>query len=72
MCKHYAHFYKEDWPDRLVEQMGLLWMRTDKNADITDFLTVVPTGNKFHKYVVEAAARLTARVQEVIDATPDY
>jgi hypothetical protein len=72
VCKHYAHFYKEDWADRLVEQMGLLWMRTDKNAEITDFLTVVPGGNKFHSHVTEAAARLTARVQEVINATPDY
>lgn len=72
VCKHYAHLYKEDWPTRLVEQMALLWMRTDKDASVIDFLTVVPTGNKFHKFVAEAATALAARVQETIDATPDF
>lgn len=72
VCKHYAHFYRDDWATRLVEQMALLWMRTDKDASVTNFLTVVPTGNKFQPLVAEAAKELSARVQEVIDATPDY
>lgn len=72
VCKHYAHFYQESWSTRLVEQMALLWMRTDKDAAITDFLTVVPTGNKFHPHVAEAAKELAARVQEVINAETDY
>lgn len=71
VCKHYAHLYKEDWPTRLVEQMALLWMRTDKDAAVDDFMSVIPTGNKFHKYVAQAANELVVRVQEVIDATPD-
>lgn len=71
VCKHYSTHYREGWPDRLVEQMALLWMRTDKDASVLDFLTVVPTENKFYQSVADAAARLRARVQETIDATPD-
>lgn len=71
VCKHYAHFYREAWADRLVEQMGLLWMRTDKDADILDFLSVVPD-TKYGSDVEAAAQRLRLRVKEAIDATPDY
>lgn len=72
VAKHYAHFYKEDWADRLVEQMALLWMRQDKDAYLCDYLTVVPKEHKWYDYITAASTRLGARVKEVIDATPNY
>lgn len=71
VCRHYAHYYREAWADRLVEQMGLLWMRGDKEGEITNFLTIIPADTPWTDPVVEAAQRLRQRVQEAIDATPD-
>jgi len=34
----YASYYGEDWPDRLAEQMALLWMRRDQAAAVDDFV----------------------------------
>jgi DNA polymerase-1 len=71
VCKHYAVFYKDDWADRLVEQMALLWMRLDRDAKVDDFIRVLPLPSIYTDPVLAAAARLVARVQETIDATPD-
>lgn len=71
VAKHYAHFYKEVWADRLVEQMALLWMRTDRDACIDNYLTVLPREHASFPAIEEATARLLARVKEVQIATPD-
>lgn len=72
VCKHYATFYREDWADRLAEQMALLWMRDDTDARISNFLTVIDPDSPYRAELVAAADRLEARVQEAINATPDY
>lgn len=72
VCKHYAHLYREGWQDKLVEQMALLWMRTDKDACVDDFLTVLPREHKWFPSIKDAADRLVARVKETIDAAPAY
>jgi len=71
VCRHYAAHYREAWSDRLVEQMALLWMRGDKDAEVSDFLSIVPDCENGSD--VEAACeRMQVRLQEAIDATPDY
>lgn len=71
VSRHYAHYYKEQWPDRFVEQAALLWMRGDKDADIGSFLSIIPDSAAGSD--VEAAyERLTVRIKEIQDATPDY
>lgn len=72
VVKHYARRHGVTWPDRLVEQMGLLWMRQDKDALVDDFLRVVPNDSAYTQPVTEAAGRLVARVQEAIDNVPNY
>lgn len=72
VSRHYAHYYREAWADRLVEQMGLLWMRGDKDAKVDAFLYIVPADTPWTAPVHEAAQRLCQRVQETIDATPNY
>lgn len=71
VVKHYAQYWGVKWPTALVEQMALLWMRTDKDALIDDFMKMIPTDSVYHKNVAEAAAVLVARVKEAQDATPD-
>lgn len=72
VCKHYAHFYKEDWADRFAEQAALLWMREDKDAAINNWLTKIPSDSPQLPQLREAAGRLTDRVQEIIDAEANY
>lgn len=69
VAQHYMVFYKEAWADQLVEQMALLWMRQDKDAEIDDFLRVIPTDSPASMAVTVAAASLVNRVKEEIDAT---
>ncbi len=38
----YAAYYGASWPDRFVEQAALLWLRTDKEAYVGDFMRVIP------------------------------
>lgn len=72
VCKHYAFFYKEAWAERLVEQMGLLWMRGDQHAAVDDFMSIIPPDHKYWEHLRTAADQLLVRVKEVRDATPDY
>lgn len=73
VCSHYVTYYKDQWADRLVEQMALLWMRTDRDAKVDDFTSVLPVEESIYiGPVMAAAVRLVERVQEAIDATPDY
>lgn len=39
----YHDKYGDDWADRFVEQAALLWLRTDRHAELLDFLTVIPS-----------------------------
>lgn len=71
VSRHYANHYKEGWADALAEQMVLLWMRQDKDALLTDCLYVVPD-TELGSALESAVERLDARVQEAINATPDY
>lgn len=72
VVKHYSRFYGADWPDRLAEQMCLLWMRKDKEADVCNFLSIIPDDPAGYGSSLEAAAeRLALRIKEVRDATPN-
>lgn len=71
VARHYRAHYKEEWSDRLVEQMALLWMRYDKEAELTAFLDVVPD-TEWGSDVECAADRMSVRIKEAIDATPNY
>lgn len=56
----YAAHHGDGWEDRFVEQAALLWMRTDRPASTTNFLTL----GVFGPEVTAAAHRLDARVEE--------
>lgn len=71
VCKHYIAHYKAEWAERLVEQMGLLWMRDDKDAAVSSFMSIIPVDSQYFGAVGAAAVLLNERVQEVIDATPN-
>lgn len=60
----YRTFYKEGWPERLVEQMALLWMRRDRDADILDVMDVVAADCGFYPSVYNAVEGLIARVEQ--------
>lgn len=60
----YRTFYKEEWPDRLVEQMALLWMRRDRDAQIEDLLWVVHEDCGFYSRIEQAVHDLAARVEQ--------
>jgi hypothetical protein len=38
----YARYYAEAWPAAFTEQAALLWLRTDNEASIGDFLKAIP------------------------------
>lgn len=69
VAKHYAGFYQETWAERLVEQMALLWMRQDKEAEVLDFMRVVPKDSPYREALANAAIDLDTRVKEAVDAT---
>lgn len=50
----------DTWSDYMVEQAALLWMRTDREARLCDFLKVMHQDPD----ITAAAARMTARVAE--------
>jgi len=60
----YYGTYNKQWADRLVEQAGLLWLRTNFDAPINDMLRVVPPC----KAVLAAINRLARRVREQREA----
>jgi hypothetical protein len=57
VSKAYHGYYGDGWSDRMAEQACLLWLRTDVDARIDDFLQLVP--------LPKAAARLTRRIKEL-------
>ncbi|WAX24083.1 DNA polymerase I [Xanthomonas phage P4] len=56
----YSEVLGENWRDTYVEQAALLWMRTDRDAELLDFLSLGCYGPK----MIEAAYRLSAAVVE--------
>lgn len=54
----YEGHFGDTWADAFVEMAALLWMRTDRHADLLDFLSLGCFGTR----VLEAAARLAVRV----------
>lgn len=54
----YQDFYGDGWADALVEQAGLLWLRTDAQASIANIAAPFPS----HKPLEAAIERLEARV----------
>lgn len=55
----YLAKYGDEALDRLVEQACLLWLRTDRHADLLNFLSVMPD----YEHVLSAAIRLQERVE---------
>lgn len=61
----YRTYYKDEWPDRLCEQLGLLWMRRDKEATVDDFVGwfFYERNNPLHAAMWEASRRMVDRVE---------
>lgn len=51
---------RKEWSDYMVEQAALLWMRTDRHADLLDFLKVFPEDEE----IITAAEKMKQRVLE--------
>ncbi len=56
----YADFYRDLWPDALIEQAGLLWLRTDAQASLANIAEAFPTDPRLSA----ALDRLTERVTQ--------
>lgn len=54
----YRKAKRKAWADYMVEQAALLWMRTDREASLLDFLKVFPADEE----ILAAAQRMQARV----------
>lgn len=65
----YHNVYPDSWAEKLVEQASLLWLRTDRHADIRDFLTVMPTADDA---VRSAAAALKERVDAAVQEAEQW
>ena len=59
----YASYYKNDWPEKFVEQAVLLWMRVDQRAEIDDFMTIVPS-NEAGAELLPAVEALRQRLRD--------
>lgn len=59
----YLNNYGDDWADRLVEQAILLWMRTDLQASVRDFLKIMPPDPR----LVEAVEKIEQRIKGFYD-----
>lgn len=55
----YKATYALAWADRFAEQAGLLWLRTDKDADPANFLTAIPMVDQ---ELPDAIRRMKARI----------
>lgn len=74
----YASYYQKEWPDRLAEQMALLWMRRGRDAsirDVLDWLDFSTQNTAMHLHAIEqlviAIAELSSRVQQAKDEVAD-
>lgn len=60
VAEAYEGYYGEAWTDRFVEQAALLWMRTDNQAAVEDFLKAVPPED--HEELAPAIQRMKERL----------
>ncbi len=58
---------QKDWPDYFAEQAALLWMRTDRQAGLLDFLKVIPNEHPWYPQIILAAQQLLNRVKSDLD-----
>ena len=56
----YRGYYGRQWADRLSEQAILLWMRTDKQSDIADWLQMAPDNDE----LIQATLRHVEKVEQ--------
>ncbi|APF88781.1 phosphodiesterase [Ralstonia solanacearum] len=56
----YADFYGDKWPDALIEQAGLLWLRTDAQASLANIAAAFPSDQR----LAAALDRLIERVTQ--------
>ena len=64
----YQGYYDEEWSDRFAEQATLLWLRTDRYAEIGNFLEATPQGG----VIVAAAERLRQRIKDAKEEAQQY
>ncbi len=58
----YGGWYEDEAMDRLVEQACLLWLRTDRYAEIDDYLTIIPNTQR----VLDATERMRRRIKDTV------
>lgn len=61
----YADHYGTGWADSLVEQAGLLWLRTDAQASIRNITEAFPNCPHVSKAVDRLAERVTMEINEL-------
>jgi len=61
----YESYYGVDWANRLAEQMCLLWLRTDKDAHLLNFMQVVPHNTEMFRAAVALEDRVNAAQREL-------
>lgn len=62
----FAFEYADEWQDRFVEQAMLLWLRTDRDALVRNFLQVVPDAS-LRREILQATHRVEQRVKEAYE-----
>lgn len=61
----YSDHYGTDWPDALVEQAALLWLRTDAQASIANVSEAFPDCPHIKRALVRLTARVTSEINEL-------
>lgn len=56
----YLKKHGDNWQDVFVEQAALLWLRTDRAADICDFMSLMPWAESLHPALRRMEARVDA------------
>ena len=65
----YAEFYKEAWPDALIEQAGLLWLRTDAQASLANIAEAFPKDPRLSSALDRLTERVTKGLTELAKIT---
>ncbi|WP_316886408.1 phosphodiesterase [Ralstonia thomasii] len=65
----YAEFYKEAWPDALIEQAGLLWLRTDAQASLANIAEAFPKDPRLSSALDRLTERVTQGLTELAKIT---
>lgn len=56
----YSAYYGDEWRDRFVEQAALLWLRTDRHANVGDFMQIMPGSDALRAAVAAMVDRIEA------------